>query len=183
MRRPRKSLTIRPPSLTKTAKWATKRVGRRSGRCRDKSSCWWHMPMKKTMGKRQSESSRRAERGRKNARPTSGSSIRVVTSDELRKDPKLRAKRKRELTELAKGGPIDYSDAPQLPPPAWEKPVRGLEAWLKTVRTGAMYKPVKQAVSMRLDADVVAWLKESGPGYQTRANRILREKMMEELAS
>jgi uncharacterized protein (DUF4415 family) len=33
---------------------------------------------------------------------------------------------------------------------------------------------VKQAVSMRLDADVVAWLKKPGKGYQTRANRILR---------
>lgn len=50
------------------------------------------------------------------------------------------------------------------------------------MRASGLYKPVKQAVSMRLDADVVAWLKESGPGYQTRANRILREKMMKELA-
>jgi uncharacterized protein (DUF4415 family) len=30
---------------------------------------------------------------------------------------------------------------------------------------------------------VVEWLKGAGPGYQTRANRILREKMMKELAS
>jgi uncharacterized protein (DUF4415 family) len=36
---------------------------------------------------------------------------------------------------------------------------------------------------MRLDADVVAWLKETGPGYQTRANQILREKMLNEGAS
>ena len=27
---------------------------------------------------------------------------------------------------------------------------------------------------MRLDADVVAWLKKQGKGYQTRANRILQ---------
>ena len=58
--------------------------------------------------------------------------------------------------------------------------IRGLEAWLQTVRAGHLYKPVKQAVSMRLDADVVAWLKQSGPGYQTRANQILREKMLAE---
>ena len=32
-----------------------------------------------------------------------------------------------------------------------------------------------------LDADVVAWLKQAGPGYQTRANQILREKMLNEL--
>jgi uncharacterized protein (DUF4415 family) len=30
---------------------------------------------------------------------------------------------------------------------------------------------------------MVAWLKHSGPGYQTRANRILREKMLKELAA
>jgi uncharacterized protein (DUF4415 family) len=107
----------------------------------------------------------------------------VVTSDELRSDPKVRAKVSRELAQLAKAGPIDDSDAPQLAPPAWEKPIRGMDAWLKTVRAGGMYKPVKQAVSMRLDADVVEWLKGAGPGYQTRANRILREKMMKELAS
>jgi uncharacterized protein (DUF4415 family) len=93
------------------------------------------------------------------------------------------ARVRRELARLVNKGPIDTSDAPVLPPPAWEKPIRGMEAWLKTVRAQAMYKPVKQAVSMRLDADVVAWLKESGPGYQTRANRILREKMMKEIAS
>lgn len=69
------------------------------------------------------------------------------------------------------------------PPPAWQKPIRGMDAWLRTVRAAGLYKPVKQAVSMRLDADVVAWLKSAGPKYQTRANQILREKMMEEIAS
>ncbi|MGO9125178.1 MAG: BrnA antitoxin family protein [Terriglobales bacterium] len=39
---------------------------------------------------------------------------------------------------------------------------------------------MKQAVSMRLDADVVAWLKKRGKGYQTRANRILRQSMLED---
>jgi len=42
------------------------------------------------------------------------------------------------------------------------------------------YRPVKQAGSMRLDADVIAWLKKQGKGYQTRANRILRQRMLEE---
>jgi hypothetical protein len=31
---------------------------------------------------------------------------------------------------------------------------------------------------MRLDADVVAWLKQGGPGYQTKANRLLRREML-----
>ncbi len=33
---------------------------------------------------------------------------------------------------------------------------------------------------MRLDADVVAWLKKQGKGYQTRANNILRQRMLNE---
>jgi len=40
---------------------------------------------------------------------------------------------------------------------------------------------VKQAVSLRLDADVIARLKKDGEGYQTRANRMLRERMLAEL--
>ena len=40
---------------------------------------------------------------------------------------------------------------------------------------------MKQAVSLRLDADVIAWLKKDGQGYQTRANRVLRERMLAEL--
>jgi uncharacterized protein (DUF4415 family) len=32
-----------------------------------------------------------------------------------------------------------------------------------------------------LDADVLAWLKKDGEGYQTRANRILRERMLKDL--
>lgn len=88
---------------------------------------------------------------------------------------------RRQIAKLEDAGPIDFSDAPALPPPAWENPIRGVEAWLKAARAGGLYKPVKQAVSMRLDADVVAWLKQTGPGYQTRANRILREKMLTEL--
>lgn len=37
--------------------------------------------------------------------------------------------------------------------------------------------PIKQAVTMRLDADVLAWFKEQGPGYQTRINQLLRQYM------
>jgi uncharacterized protein (DUF4415 family) len=107
--------------------------------------------------------------------------MRVVDGDELEKDPKVRARVDRELAALAKEGKIDLGDAPELPAGAWENPIRGLDAWLETVRGGGLYKPMKQAVSMRLDADVVAWLKQSGPGYQTRANQILREKMLADL--
>jgi uncharacterized protein (DUF4415 family) len=62
---------------------------------------------------------------------------------------------------------IDTSDIPELPPSAWKGAVRG-----------RFYRPIKQPVSLRLDADVVAWLKKSGKGYQTRANHILRQRML-----
>jgi uncharacterized protein (DUF4415 family) len=43
-----------------------------------------------------------------------------------------------------------------------------------------LYKPLKKAVTLRLDADVLAWFKKQGPGYQTRINRALRSLMMED---
>lgn len=81
----------------------------------------------------------------------------------------LTPKQKRELAALAglRDDQIDTSDIPELPPGAWRNALRG-----------RFYRPVKQAVSMRLDADVVAWLKRRGKGYQTRANRILRQHML-----
>jgi len=42
---------------------------------------------------------------------------------------------------------------------------------------GKFYRPIKQSITMRLDADVIAWLKLGGRGYQTRANRMLRSLM------
>ena len=42
---------------------------------------------------------------------------------------------------------------------------------------GKFYRPIKQLVTIRLDADVLAWLKNEGNGYQTRINGILREAM------
>jgi uncharacterized protein (DUF4415 family) len=49
--------------------------------------------------------------------------------------------------------------------------------WSKAVR-GKFYRPLKEPVTLRLDADVVAWLKSEGPGYQTRINALLRHCMM-----
>ena len=82
--------------------------------------------------------------------------------------PGLTLRQKRELAALAAlpDDQIDTSDIPELPPGAWKDAVRG-----------RFYRPVKQAVSMRLDADVVAWLKASGEGYQTRINTYLRQLM------
>jgi uncharacterized protein (DUF4415 family) len=43
-----------------------------------------------------------------------------------------------------------------------------------------MYRPIKKPVTLRLDADVIAWFKAQGRGYQTRINRSLRAVMLGE---
>jgi uncharacterized protein (DUF4415 family) len=48
---------------------------------------------------------------------------------------------------------------------------------------GKFYCPRKRPVTMRLDADVVEWLKSYGPGSQTKANLLLRHAMSSTLAS
>ena len=43
---------------------------------------------------------------------------------------------------------------------------------------GKFFRPVKQQLTLRLDADVVAWFKDHAPegqGYQTKINDALRE--------
>jgi uncharacterized protein (DUF4415 family) len=39
------------------------------------------------------------------------------------------------------------------------------------------YKPRKEAISLRIDADVLDWLRRRSERYQPEINRILREKM------
>ena len=84
------------------------------------------------------------------------------------------AEQKRQLAALAKmpESRIDVSDAPELTAARW-----------KDALLARFYRPVKKAVSLRLDADVIAWLKKDGKGYQSRANRLLREKMLADKAS
>ncbi len=63
-----------------------------------------------------------------------------------------------------KDAEIDYSDIPPLDKSFYTK---ATEAW----------PPAKQQLTIRLDADVLKWLKAHGRGYQTRINRILRTAM------
>ena len=59
---------------------------------------------------------------------------------------------------------IDTSDIPEITD--WSGARRNL-----------LYRPVKQQITLRLDADVVEWFKASVPdgrGYQTEINRVLR---------
>lgn len=79
----------------------------------------------------------------------------------------LTRKQMAELKSLAEmpDDVIDTSDAPEVRD--WSGAKRGL-----------FYRPVKQQLTLRLDADVVAWFKthsQSGKGYQTRINQALRE--------
>lgn len=64
---------------------------------------------------------------------------------------------------------IDTSDAPEL-----------TEAALADAERGRFFRPRKQQITARIDADVLAWLRASGPGYQSRLNAILREAMLRE---
>jgi len=47
----------------------------------------------------------------------------------------------------------------------------------KAVRN-PFYKPVKTSTTVRVDSDVLIWLKSQGKGYQTKINAILREAMI-----
>ena len=59
---------------------------------------------------------------------------------------------------------IDLSDVPE----ASIAPSR--------VEIGRFYRPVKQLISLRMDADVLAWFRARGPRYQTYINEVLRRE-------
>ena len=61
----------------------------------------------------------------------------------------------------------DKIDLTDIPP---------LADWNKAV-VGKFYRPIKKSLTIRLDADVLAWLRTQGRGYQTRINALLREAM------
>lgn len=85
--------------------------------------------------------------------------------------PALTEEQRRDLEKLAAlpDDRIDTSDSPELTEAQWADAVRG-----------RFYRPVKKQITARLDADVLAWLKAGGQGYQTRMNAILRRAMLSE---
>jgi len=93
--------------------------------------------------------------------------------DEL---PEPSQHRQQELGALAKqsDADIDYSDIPPLDDAAWNRAV----PWREVMRSD-IYKPKKIVATIRVDADVMEWLKRQGRGYQTRLNAILREAMLQ----
>jgi uncharacterized protein (DUF4415 family) len=81
--------------------------------------------------------------------------------------PRLSAQKRKELRELAAkpDREIDLTDIPEI------------RAIPSDAVIGRFYRPKKSTVTIRLDADVLAWLKATGEGYQTRINAYLREMM------
>jgi len=75
--------------------------------------------------------------------------------------PEMTAAQLKRMDEM----PIDYSDIPEL-----------TDDFFKNAKV-VNWPPAKAQLTIRLDADVLAWLKSNGRGYQTRINRILRVAM------
>ena len=79
----------------------------------------------------------------------------------------LTAKQKAELKALAPL-PDEEIDTREMPE---------IVDW-SDARPGALYRPVKQQITLRIDADVIEWFRSRarrGEGYQTNINRALRE--------
>jgi uncharacterized protein (DUF4415 family) len=67
---------------------------------------------------------------------------------------------------------IDFSDIPELTAEQLADAVRAREL------RRSLYKPIKIAVKINYDADVLQWFRSFGKGYQTRMNAALREYML-----
>ena len=55
-----------------------------------------------------------------------------------------------------------------------------MEENLQKMKIADLYRPLKKPVTLRLDADVLAWFKKDGRRYQTRINTALRKVMERE---
>lgn len=53
-----------------------------------------------------------------------------------------------------------------------------IREWSKAV-VGKFYRPIKKPLTIRVDGDVLAWLKAQGKGCQTRIKQLLREAMQD----
>ena len=86
--------------------------------------------------------------------------IRVVSDGAM--TPEIEA----ELSAIAamSDDSIDTSDIPEV------------TDW-NNAEVGKFYRPLKETITLRLDSDVLHWLKQAGKGYQSRLNAILRKEM------
>lgn len=65
---------------------------------------------------------------------------------------------------------VDTSDIPEVLD--WSK-----------AQVGKFFRPIKQQITLRIDADIIAWFKARGEGYQTAVNEALREHLRRRAAS
>lgn len=88
---------------------------------------------------------------------------------DLAKLPPLTAQQHAELAALQAmaDDEIDTSDIPSLPESFWQNAV-----------PNPFYRPTNTSTTLRIDSDVLAWLRAQGKGYQTRINAILRRAML-----
>jgi uncharacterized protein (DUF4415 family) len=84
---------------------------------------------------------------------------------------KANRKRNKEIAALKKikGVEIDTSDIPEI------------TDW-SGATMGRFFRSIKEPVTIRIDADVLNWLKSKGRGYQTRINQLLRAAMQQSKA-
>ncbi len=84
---------------------------------------------------------------------------------------KANRKRNKEIAALKriKDDQINTSDIPEI------------TDWSGAV-VGKFFRPIKEPVTIRIDADVLDWLKSKGKGYQTRINQLLRAAMQQSKA-
>jgi len=80
------------------------------------------------------------------------------------------AKRRMAALSEVPNDEIDLSDIPE-----WTA-----EDFKKSVPFRSLWKPRKEQITARIDADVLLWLKSHGKGYQTFMNKVLRKEMLEE---
>lgn len=74
------------------------------------------------------------------------------------------SKQRMEKIEAIEDEQIDYTDIPELDEGFWNR--------------AALHMPEpNKGVYIRLDPDVLAWLKSNGKGYETRLNATLRALM------
>ena len=105
-----------------------------------------------------------------------GSEAAVRGGSASARSPKKRARGSR--TRVRSGRRRDINAAAASP----AKPTKG-EFSLQGMKIADFYRPLKKPITLRLDADVLAWFKKDGRRYQTRINQALRKVMEREMKS
>jgi uncharacterized protein (DUF4415 family) len=99
----------------------------------------------------------------------------VVRFEIERTNPFQLAAAKTEKRAPLKTRPADAIESSNIPPPG--------DAVSKNAALNPLYRPKKTSTTVRIDTDVLLWLRAHGKGYQSRINAILRRAMIASLPS